>query len=40
MLLLVDMETSERGYVITGNKEFLQPYHVGERPIGLDASRR
>ena len=26
LLLLVDMETAERGYVITGNEEFLQPY--------------
>jgi PAS domain S-box-containing protein len=28
LLLLVDMETSERGYVITGNKDFLQPFHT------------
>lgn len=28
MLLLVDMETAERGYVITGNKDFLQPYQI------------
>ena len=26
MLLLVDMETAERGFVITGDEEFLQPY--------------
>jgi PAS domain S-box-containing protein len=28
LLLLVDMETAERGYVITGNEEFLQPYQL------------
>ena len=27
---LVDQETGERGYVITGNPDFLQPYHLGQ----------
>jgi len=25
--LIVDMETGERGFVITGEEEFLEPYH-------------
>jgi len=27
--LVVDMEAGQRGFVITGNEEFLQPYHEG-----------
>jgi len=27
--LVVDMETGQRGFVITANEEFLQPYHEG-----------
>src|ERR1700689_2576726 len=27
---LLDMETGERGYVITGNKEFLEPFNQAE----------
>ena len=33
MLLLVDMETSERGYVITGEKEFLEPYQSAKEQL-------
>jgi len=28
LTLVVDMETGQRGYVITGNQDFLEPYHV------------
>ncbi|AWB65034.1 two-component system sensor histidine kinase/response regulator [Saccharobesus litoralis] len=30
---LVDMETGERGYLITGNDKFLQPYRLGQSQI-------
>ncbi len=30
---LVDMETSERGYVITGNETFLQPYQDAQKKL-------
>jgi len=29
--LMVDMETGERGFLITGNKEFLEPYESGTK---------
>lgn len=29
-LALVDQETGERGYVITGNEDFLTPFHAGQ----------
>ncbi len=29
--LLVDMETGERGFLITGTDEFLEPYHNGKK---------
>lgn len=28
--LIIDMETGERGYLITGKKEFLEPYNTGQ----------
>ncbi len=30
---LLDMETSERGYVITGNKDFLEPFNQAETNV-------
>jgi PAS domain S-box-containing protein len=30
---LLDAETGERGYVITGKEEFLEPYHAAERAL-------
>ena len=33
MLLLVDMEPSERGYVITGNNDFLEPYRLANAKL-------
>jgi signal transduction histidine kinase/DNA-binding NarL/FixJ family response regulator len=33
--ILLDTETSQRGYVITGNKEFLEPMLEGERALPL-----
>ncbi|HEX3999988.1 MAG TPA: CHASE3 domain-containing protein [Pirellulales bacterium] len=30
LLLLVDMETAERGFVITGNEDFLAPYEMAK----------
>lgn len=30
---IVDMETGQRGFVITGNEEFLEPYHEASRRI-------
>jgi PAS domain S-box-containing protein len=32
--LLVDMETGERGYLITGDQRFLEPYKLGASAIG------
>lgn len=31
--LLVDMETAERGYIITGNETFLQPYQDAQKKL-------
>lgn len=31
--LAVDMETGVRGFVLTGNEEFLEPYHSGDAEI-------
>jgi CHASE3 domain sensor protein len=31
--LMLDMETGQRGYVITGNEAFLEPYHAAVRGI-------
>src|SRR4051794_14694568 len=33
--LLVDGETGMRGYLITGEPVFLEPYHVEEKGVGL-----
>lgn len=32
---LVDQETGERGYIITGEKKFLQPYDQGSRDVAV-----
>ncbi len=32
--LYVDIETGQRGYLLTGNREFLEPHAAGEREIG------
>ncbi len=32
---LVDMETGQRGYVLTGDKEFLDPYHAASDDVGI-----
>lgn len=32
---IVDLETGQRGYVITGNEEFLQPYHESSQFLPL-----
>lgn len=31
--LVVDMETGERGFLITGKKEFLEPYESGKKQL-------
>jgi CHASE3 domain sensor protein len=31
--LVVDMETGERGFLITGKKEFLEPYELGKKNL-------
>lgn len=31
--LVVDMETGERGFLISGKKEFLEPYEVGKKKL-------
>ena len=31
--LLIDMETGERGFLITGKDEFLEPYHRGRKEL-------
>ena len=33
MLILQDAEAGERGYVITGNREFLEPYFVAQQSL-------
>ena len=39
---VVDQETGERGFVITGDPAFLQPYHLGQQatPALIDALRQ
>lgn len=34
-----DMETGERGYLITGNATYLEPYHAGEADVRKEFSR-
>ncbi len=31
--LIIDLENSQRGYLITGGKEFLEPFNLGERNL-------
>ena len=33
--LLVDMETGERGFLITGKEEFLEPFHAGIKKFNV-----
>jgi len=39
LLLLVDMETAERGYVITGDKEFLEPFQAASDQLDATLAR-
>lgn len=41
LILLVDAETGERGYILTGNDDFLQPYHNARQlmPLALERLR-
>jgi CHASE3 domain sensor protein len=39
LLALVDMETGVRGYVITGDREFLEPYTSGQATYPVSLSR-
>jgi PAS domain S-box-containing protein len=36
---LQDAETGERGYVITGNQEFLEPYYAAERSLAAQLAQ-
>ncbi len=39
LVALVDQETGQRGYVITGDNAFLQPYRAGRRQFGTSVRR-
>lgn len=35
---MVDMETGQRGFLVTGKESFLEPYHAGEKQLKIDFS--
>ncbi len=37
--LIVDMETGQRGFVITAKEEFLEPYHAGAQEFNVLINR-
>ena|GEM_PF-557475 len=36
---MVDMETGQRGFLITGKEDFLEPYEAGKRQLEVDIKR-
>src|SRR2546423_1617999 len=37
--VVVDLETGARGYVLTGDKRFLEPYEAGRRSLSGESKR-
>ncbi len=36
---IVDQETGVRGFLVSGDKKFLEPYHAGRKTFDADLSR-